>query len=195
MTVADEIRDHARIVVPLPMAGKSIVVRPALVRDMLEGGLASRILKFKEDSDGAEQDAAEILAEAKRALCICSCEPRVVEHETIHPMELCIKDLEKDDILFAFQFIVQEDDSRFFGVNRTAYSMLDIDALDRLMDKQMSIAYEIDLICRRWHISPKEVQRWTHAEFTRAKAIIEGAEHTLKKMKAKEAKKAKKKAK
>lgn len=173
MSVADTLRKQARLVILLPESGLSIEARLYRVRDMLETGLGAMIRQFKEDAPDAEQRAEQIFESMKRVLVACVISPQIVFEETTHPDAVCIEDIPRIDIEFAFSQIVTVDDSRFYGVDRTKF---DPDKFSTLIDAQMKICYEIDAICQRYSLSPLDVERWTDAELARVLAQAEGAE-------------------
>jgi len=173
LDTAGRIRKRGRIDVLLPELGETIEFRTYAVRHMLQTGLGARILDFK--NDATEEEEAQLLLDMRDILCVCSVKPKIIREETEASGYLCIDDIPDGDIVSAFNEIVETDDSRFFGTNRTAFGR-DPDEYARVIDNQMYICYQIDVICARWGERYKEVREWPSPMLAEALAVIQGAE-------------------
>jgi hypothetical protein len=174
VSTADAIREQARLAIRLPDAGQIIEVRTYRVREMFETGMASRIMQFREDGDNAEDDAKKAMEDARRVLVACAYKPKIGFEESDRPGYVCINDITPDDVTYAFEQIIQVDDSRYYGANRTAF---DPEENDALITAQMRISATVDGVCQRYGINPREVERWTDKEMARTLAMIEAAEY------------------
>ena len=171
-TVEDRIREHGQITVIPPELQEPLEFRTYAVRHMLQTGLGARIRDFKEDSETAEVDSAQILVDQRNVLIACSVYPKLVRVETKSPGYLCIDDIPDDDVAYCFDQIVTVDDSRFFGTNRTAFNP---DKYGWIIDGQQEVCHQIDGICARYGVNPLDVERWSGKEFSRVLEVFEGA--------------------
>ena len=166
---ASEIRKRNRVTVQLPVTGVEIEMHRFCGLQMLEAGIGSLIL-FHPDSDTAEADATAMMDQARRIVCACSISPSIVAGPAVNSSELSIDDLPEADIITAMRQVVDYYTGSFYGGNRTA------DVPYRVSDQQIEVAYMIDAICARYHLSPLDVEQWGNADIARTLAVIEGAE-------------------
>jgi len=169
---AGDVRKLSRRLIRLPALGVEVEVRAYRVREMLMSGMAP-VIRFSADSEHSQEEADRIVKQAGEVLCACSVTPKVVPHDNPDGDEISLEDIPIADVLFAFKEIIKLSQSRFYGINRTAY---DPDKEVHLFEGQKRIAIVVDAICQRYGLSPLEVERWSDEELSKVLAIIEVSE-------------------
>ena len=160
--------------------GRDAIIRAIGVREMLESGIA--ILRKYRPENGNEKEAKELsdrmMEIAYQAAPIIFVSPRIVRGETKDPDEICIRDLDEDDLIMALEASYDLHHSYFYGKDRNALEGLErlSKAFRSILKGQQEICYLIDAVAQRYSLSPLEIERWNADEMARVTAIMEGAD-------------------
>jgi len=183
MSISEAILHASRRIVELPVLGQQIEVRSLRVREMLDAGLLP-LIKFRQDEVDPDESVAQadsVLRMAREILCVASVNPKIARESNPSKGVVSIDDIPEEDVLTAFNIIVELSDSRFYGTDHTAFDPMEDEAL---LDGQLRVATIIDSIARRYSISPLEIERWSNEEFARVMAYIEAGNNAMEKARA-----------
>jgi len=183
MNKSEAILRASRREVELPVLGQTIEVRSLRVRQMLDAGLLP-LIKFRPDEVDPDESAAQadsVLRMAKEILCVASVNPKIAREVNPAKGTVSIEDIPEEDVLTAFNTIIELSDSRFYGTDHTAFDPAEDEAL---LDGQLRVASVIDSIARRYSISPLEIEGWTNEELARVMAFIEAGNSAMEKARA-----------